>query len=127
MAAPSHRPPEARMTTDPVKVLCVVDYYFPGFKGGGPLRTIANMRPLLAGEIELAVFTRDRDLGADTPYDGFPADCWIQTATGPMYYASPDMRSKSVSFCLERLSRLATVFSRILIGLKRDVPSRGGE
>jgi glycosyltransferase involved in cell wall biosynthesis len=79
------------MTTDPVKVLCVVDYYFPGFKGGGPLRTIANMRPLLAGEIELAVFTRDRDLGADTPYDGFPADCWIQTATGPMYYASPDM------------------------------------
>lgn len=79
------------MTTDPVKVLCVVDYYLPGFKGGGPLRTIGNMRQLLAGEVELAVFTRDRDLGADTPYVGFPADCWIQTANGPMYYASPDM------------------------------------
>lgn len=79
------------MTTDPIKVLCVVDYYLPGFKGGGPLRTIANMRPLLAGEVELAVFTRDRDLGSEMPYDDFPADCWIQTATGPVYYASPDM------------------------------------
>ena len=79
------------MTIDPVKVLCIADYYLPGFKSGGPLRTIANMRSLLAGEVELAVFTRDRDIRDDTPYDGFPADGWIQTATGPMYYASPDM------------------------------------
>lgn len=79
------------MMTDPLKVLCVVDYYLPGFKGGGPLRTIANMRPMLAGEVELAVFTRDRDLGADTPYDNVAADCWTQTASGPVYYAGLDM------------------------------------
>lgn len=92
LAAPFHREQKARpMTTDPLKVLCVVDYYLPGFKGGGPLRTIANMRPMLAGEVELAVFTRDRDLVADTPYDDVPADCWTQTASGPIYYAGPNM------------------------------------
>lgn len=79
------------MMTDPLKVLCVVDYFLPGFKGGGPLRTIANMRAMLSGEVELAVFTRDRDLGADTPYDNVAADCWTQTASGPVYYAGPDM------------------------------------
>lgn len=91
LAAPSQSPHEAQMTTDHVKVLCIVDYFLPGFKGGGPLRTIANMRSLLTGDVELAVFTRDRDLGAASPYDGLPADCWIQTGTGPIYYASPDM------------------------------------
>lgn len=51
LAAPSRRAQEARhMTTDSLKVHCVVDYYLPGFKGGGPLRTIANMRPMLANE-----------------------------------------------------------------------------
>jgi hypothetical protein len=79
------------MMTDPLKVFCVVDYYLPGFKGGGPLRTIANMRAMLSGKVELAVFTRDRDLGADTPYDNVAANCWTQTASGPVYYAGPDM------------------------------------
>ena len=79
------------MTTAPLKVLCIVDYYLPGFKGGGPLRTIENMRPLLAGRVELAVFTRDRDLGVDTPYDGLSTDCWIQNDAGPIFYASPNM------------------------------------
>lgn len=73
-----------------IRVLCVLDYYLPGFKGGGPLRTIANMRPLLAGKVELAIFTRDRDLGSDRCYDGIKTDCWIETPEGPLYYASPE-------------------------------------
>ncbi|MFC3087932.1 glycosyltransferase family 4 protein [Tabrizicola soli] len=74
----------------PIRVLCVLDYYLPGFKGGGPLRTIANMRRLLAGRVELAVFTRDRDLGADQPYDGIELDRWIETPDDPVYYARPE-------------------------------------
>lgn len=71
-----------------IRVLCVLDYYLPGFKGGGPLRTIANMRHLLAGKVELAIFTRDRDLGSDQRYCGIETDCWIKTADGPLYYAN---------------------------------------
>lgn len=73
-----------------LRVLCVLDYYLPGFKGGGPLRTLANMRHLLAGRVELAIFTRDRDLGSDRCYDGIETDRWIETADGPLYYASPE-------------------------------------
>lgn len=79
------------MTTNPIKVLCCVDYFLPGFAGGGPIRTIANMRELLAGDVELAIFTRDRDLGDDTPFDGITVDAWNETDQGRVFYASPEL------------------------------------
>ncbi len=79
------------MNSTPIKVVCVVDYYLPGFKGGGPIRTIANMRGLLAGDVDIAIFTRDRDLGSCKPYEGIYADIWTETEHGPIFYASPEM------------------------------------
>lgn len=72
-----------------VKILCVTDYYLPGFKGGGPIRTLANMRALLADSVELAIFTRDRDLGSDTPYPDTRANSWLSAPDGPVWYADP--------------------------------------
>lgn len=72
-----------------IKVICVADYYLPGFKGGGPIRTIANMRKMLREYVEIAIFTRDRDLGSDHPYSSIQANCWTETADGPIYYACP--------------------------------------
>lgn len=77
------------MTSAPLKILCVTDYYLPGFKGGGPIRTIANMRKLLAGEAEIAVFTRDRDLGSDAPYSAIKPNEWLEAEDGPIFYADP--------------------------------------
>lgn len=79
------------MTTRLLKVLCCVDYFLPGYAGGGPIRTIANMRKLLAGEVELAIFTRDRDLGAAAPYEGITVDAWNETDGGRVFYAGPEM------------------------------------
>lgn len=79
------------MTTGPLKVLCCVDYFLPGYAGGGPIRTIANMRKLLAGKVELAIFTRDRDLGAAASYEGIAIDAWNETEGGKVFYAGPNM------------------------------------
>jgi len=76
---------------DPKKVFCIVDHFLPGFKGGGPIRTIANMRDLLIDDVQISIFTRDRDLGSHSPYESIPADTWIQTEKGPVFYASPKM------------------------------------
>ena len=43
------------------QILCFVDYYLPGYKAGGPLRTIINMVSQLGGEFEFLIVTRDRD------------------------------------------------------------------
>ncbi|RWD26609.1 MAG: glycosyltransferase [Mesorhizobium sp.] len=72
-----------------IKVLCVVDFYLPGFKGGGPIRTLANMCEALGGNVEFSIFTRDRDLGSDEPYPGVRANKWLRLPSGVIYYADP--------------------------------------
>lgn len=74
-----------------INVLCVTDYFLPGFRGGGPIRTLDNMRKQIAGQITLSIFTRDRDLGSDTQYPGIETNRWLETSDGPIYYASPDV------------------------------------
>lgn len=74
-----------------MNVLCVTDYFLPGFKGGGPITTLANMRKQLTSEIALSVFTRDRDLGASEPFPNIETNCWFETPDGAVFYATPDV------------------------------------
>lgn len=71
------------------KVLAIADYYLPGFKAGGPIRTIANIRHALRDQIEFDLITRDRDLGMAGPYPGIAADRWLGDQGARLYYASP--------------------------------------
>ena len=71
------------------KVLCFTGLYLPGFKGGGPIRTIANLLEKLGQEIDFWLVTADRDLGESVPYNGITIDQWKQGAGGQIYYASP--------------------------------------
>lgn len=50
------------------KILIIIDYYLPGFKAGGPIRTIANIVEALGDEFTFHIITRDRDLGDSIPY-----------------------------------------------------------
>lgn len=73
-----------------MEVFCVTDYFIPGFKGGGPIRTLDNMRRQIAGQITLSIYTRDRDLGSSTPYQDIETNRWMETRDGPIYYACPN-------------------------------------
>lgn len=70
-----------------VKVLCVTNFYLPGFKAGGPIRTIANMSDLLAGKLEFAILTQDRDLGEKAAYPGITVNDWQPVGRSQVYYA----------------------------------------
>lgn len=72
------------------KVLVVADYYLPGFKAGGPIRTVANIRHALRDQIEFDIITRDRDLGMAHPYPEIAADRWLGNQGTRLYYASPE-------------------------------------
>jgi glycosyltransferase involved in cell wall biosynthesis len=73
-----------------MNVLCVTDYFLPGYKGGGPITTLANMRKQMGAEVALSIFTRDRDLGASEPYPHIETNSWIDTPDGAVFYATPD-------------------------------------
>lgn len=66
-----------------------MDWYLPGYKAGGPVRTVANMVSQLAGELEFWIVTRDRDLGEARPYAGIRAGAWNEVAGAHVRYLSP--------------------------------------
>jgi|GEM_PF-125350 len=69
-------------------VLCFVDYYLPGFRAGGPTRTIANFVDMLGDELDIRIVTRDRDYGDKEPYAGMKIDGWNQVGKAKVFYAS---------------------------------------
>ena len=70
------------------KVLVLIDYYLPGYKSGGPVRTISNMVDQLGQEIEFWILTRNRDVMEAEPYPDVQSDTWNRCKNSKVYYAS---------------------------------------
>lgn len=77
------------MQGDHIRILCIASYFLPGFKGGGPIRSIANLAKSLPDRFSFEIFTRDRDLGDARPYSGIECDTWGGQADAQVFYASP--------------------------------------
>jgi glycosyltransferase involved in cell wall biosynthesis len=82
---PSNSPHDAAPVTAPT-VLILSDYYLPGFKAGGPIRTLANMVERLGSELSIRLITRDRDYGDRKPYPGIRADGWQSVGSVQIAY-----------------------------------------
>ena len=79
------------------RVLVLVSGYLPGFKSGGPIRTVENMIRALGDEISFRVVCLDRDLGDSHPYEGINFDIWNKQGKADVLYL------KSGIFCLPKL------------------------
>ena len=72
------------------KILLFADWYEPGYKAGGPIRSCVNFAYHMRGDYDLYIFTSDRDLNDPEPYPGIPTDRWITDRSGVnLFYASP--------------------------------------
>jgi len=71
------------------KVLIFVHSYIPGYKSGGPVRTIANMVEHLGDEFSFNVITRDRDFKDTKPYVSIIANKWNKFGKARILYCSP--------------------------------------
>ncbi|AZC20639.1 glycosyltransferase family 4 protein [Pseudomonas sp. CMR5c] len=73
-----------------VRILTFVSYYLPGYKAGGPLRTLANMAENLGDSFEFWIVTRDRDQGESQAFDSVCINQWQEIANAHVYYISPE-------------------------------------
>ncbi|HVT13173.1 MAG TPA: glycosyltransferase [Fimbriimonadaceae bacterium] len=101
-----------------LRVLAFADYYLPGFKGGGPARSISRIVAGLSEEIEFAVFTRDRDLGEETPYSDVAIGEWSEREGVRYFYARPDqLKARSILAAIREVNPdviyLNSYFSRL--------------
>jgi glycosyltransferase involved in cell wall biosynthesis len=79
--------------SDSPRILIFTDWFTPGFKAGGPIRSIYNLVQLLGPQAW--VVTGDRDLGDDMPYDGIQLNQWTIFDNGAhVMYCSPDKAGK---------------------------------
>ena len=51
------------------KILIITGRYLPGYKDGGPVRTIKNLTDLLGDDYHFTVMCSDRDHGDIKPYE----------------------------------------------------------
>jgi glycosyltransferase involved in cell wall biosynthesis len=71
------------------RVLVFCDYYLPGYKSGGGMRTIANMIDRLGDRYEFFIITRDYDGPLDTKqYKNVKIDEWNEIGKANVYYVS---------------------------------------
>lgn len=72
-----------------LKVLICCDYYLPGYKAGGPIRTLSCMIEQLGGGYEFSILTRDRDIGDSAPYDLAGTSVNIPVGKASVTYLEP--------------------------------------
>jgi len=58
------------------KILCFTSWYLPGFRSGGPLRSLLHMQEWLGHDFEFGIVSRNRDAGDATPYEGLASGTW---------------------------------------------------
>ena len=75
-------------------ILLFTDWYEPGYKAGGPIRSCVNFVQQMKEDYSIFIFTTDRDLDATTPYPGVVVDQWTtQEKNVQIFYASPGFLS----------------------------------
>ena len=71
-------------------ILMFTDWFEPGFKAGGPIRSCVNFARHMQDTHTIYVFTSDRDLGSISAYPGIITDKWINfEANIQVFYCSP--------------------------------------
>jgi glycosyltransferase involved in cell wall biosynthesis len=79
------------------RVLVFTDWFLPGFRAGGPIRSLTNMVAHLGDAYEFCFVTSDRDLFSETPYPGIKTGEWLKLQDGtPVIYLSPQQQNEGM-------------------------------
>src|SRR5262249_30130773 len=70
-------------------VLVFVKHYLPGYKSGGPIRSLANLVEHLGDELHFVILTRDRDSGDTTGYPGVVPGSRCRIGKADVIYLQP--------------------------------------
>lgn len=70
------------------KILCFVSHYLPGYKSGGPVKSIHNLTEHLTKTFEFLIVTSDRDLNDTQPYKSISINKWNKVGKVKVFYAS---------------------------------------
>lgn len=111
--AHSAAPPSGASRAAPrvrTRVAALVDYYLPGYKAGGAIRTVAHMAAQLADELDFHVISRDRDFEDTSPYPMAVPGGWSSLDGRPVRYLAPGERNAATVVRAIRQARPDVVY-----------------
>jgi len=68
------------------RILVFNNYYLPGYKAGGPIKTIDNIVRSFLGDYDFYIVSFDRDVGDKKPYKGERQMSWMAKDYYNVYY-----------------------------------------
>ena len=83
-----------------IKVLCFLDFFYPAYKAGGPIKTISGMVENLNKDLDFYIITRNYDLNSKKPFNNLKSNEWNSVKGVKVYYIS---RNKLMKFNLFNL------------------------
>jgi glycosyltransferase involved in cell wall biosynthesis len=86
------------------RLLIFSDWYTPGFKAGGPIRSLSNLVSALEHFIDIFIVTGNSDLNSSLPYDNIEADKWLNIGKSKIIYLSKSNKSvKKIKYLISEL------------------------
>lgn len=77
------------MTNSKKDILIIMGRYLPGYKDGGPVRSIKNLVDYLGDEYNFKILTCDRDHGDTQAYSDIKVNDWNKVGKAKVYYVQP--------------------------------------
>ncbi len=76
------------------KLLIFIDWFFPAYRAGGPIRSCLNLAQNLKGHYDIYILTSDHDLGSEVPLEVDQFNNWVEIEKGIwVAYLEPDMQT----------------------------------
>ncbi len=79
------------MPTKP-NILIFIDWFLPGYKAGGPIKSVSNIVNSLHADFNFYIITSDRDIDDKVPYPTEELNKWVKKENYYIAYLSSDKR-----------------------------------
>lgn len=70
------------------KILIFTEYFEPGYKAGGPIKSIKNMVDSLKDQFNFTIITKNKDLGDEYSYSNIDSDIFYNREWGNILYTN---------------------------------------
>lgn len=80
------------------KILIFIDWFLPGYKAGGPVRSMANMVEYLKEDYQFYIVTRNTDYTESIPYTSVKSNCWEPFAENVKVYYTDEAHQNKTTF-----------------------------
>ena len=69
-------------------ILCFIKYYLPGYRSGGPVRSIENFVEKFGDHYDIRIICSSHDAIDNKPYDNINIEEWNQIGKAKVFYLS---------------------------------------